>query len=649
MTICFALLFPFTVTACTAIGVFAATVLGALLGGNRPPEIKARHLARKAAIYMRQSTKKQLDENTGSTDYQRDQVRYPRAWGWPDDLIEVIDGDLGLSGAAPGHRPAYNNLVSEIAADLIGALFLADLTRGGRDAEEWYRLLRLCQTHDTLIVVSGQVYDANNSADLLMTRLLATLAEHDNLTRRETMQRGRLTKASQGQPVSPPPAGFERHADKRWHKDHDPNVRAAITAVVRAILAERSCKKAVVALKRAGVKLPRRRRGQLWWAEPTVTKVCRLVKHPALAGIYPFRQRLSDPRLGRDSRGRLRLRPAEPHERIEIPDNHDAYITPAEREEILTIIRLNAPSETRRNLGPGTALVQGFIRCAIHRLRAMTAVYKAARRDGGRSHAYYCLGDYFEGGAQCGHIPGRLVDEAVTSAIIARLAPPRLETLRAALQEVAAGERSEHYRQKLERDRIRRDVTVLEEKFFSLDPSSTELAKDTERRLETRKRELRDLERLLDADAPATLTFGDDAMAELIQLCADLHALWTAPTTTAQDRKQLARLVIDRVVVEYRDAERVRLRVEWADGGPAAPITFTLPEHVNVLIEEMRAAGLVAQQIADQLNELGIPTQSGNRWQHAVVAKKIGRLIRRRAERDGAAGPIRRRGRKPGA
>jgi hypothetical protein len=32
--------------------------------------------------------------------YQRNQVELARAYGWPEDLIEVIDDDLGKSGSS---------------------------------------------------------------------------------------------------------------------------------------------------------------------------------------------------------------------------------------------------------------------------------------------------------------------------------------------------------------------------------------------------------------------------------------------------------------------------------------------------------------------------------------------------------------------
>jgi trehalose-6-phosphatase len=61
---------------------------------SRPLLVKASHLIRKAFVYLRQSTRPQVEENEGSTGHQREQTRFPREWGWPEELIEVIDEEL---------------------------------------------------------------------------------------------------------------------------------------------------------------------------------------------------------------------------------------------------------------------------------------------------------------------------------------------------------------------------------------------------------------------------------------------------------------------------------------------------------------------------------------------------------------------------
>ena len=49
---------------------------------TRPAAIKPTHLARRAVVYVRQSTEEQVLHNTGSTQYQREMARLPLLWGW---------------------------------------------------------------------------------------------------------------------------------------------------------------------------------------------------------------------------------------------------------------------------------------------------------------------------------------------------------------------------------------------------------------------------------------------------------------------------------------------------------------------------------------------------------------------------------------
>jgi DNA invertase Pin-like site-specific DNA recombinase len=117
--------------------------------------VKTHHLARIAAVYLRQSSPRQVEENTGSTAVQYDQASYARAFGWPEARIQFFD-DLGLSGKSVANRTSYQELVEMIRADEIGALFLAYIDRGGREAIEYLILFRLCARHDVVVVVAGR-------------------------------------------------------------------------------------------------------------------------------------------------------------------------------------------------------------------------------------------------------------------------------------------------------------------------------------------------------------------------------------------------------------------------------------------------------------------------------------------------------------
>ncbi len=52
------------------------------------------------------------------------------------------------------------------------------------------------------------------------------------------------------------------------------------------------------------------------------------------------------------------------------------------------------------------------------------------------------------------------------------------------------------------------------------------------------------------------------------RLATDIPTLWAAPTTTAADRKEIIRQVVERVIVDVQgSSERVKVRIEWIGGG----------------------------------------------------------------------------------
>src|SRR3954466_1870812 len=74
--------------------------------------VKPHHLQRRAGIYVRQSTPHQGLTNQESLRLQYALQGRARALGWHEADIEVIDSDLGTSGAASDHRRGFKDLVA---------------------------------------------------------------------------------------------------------------------------------------------------------------------------------------------------------------------------------------------------------------------------------------------------------------------------------------------------------------------------------------------------------------------------------------------------------------------------------------------------------------------------------------------------------
>jgi len=81
---------------------------------NAHQKVTATHLKRNAYLYVRQSTIRQVFENTESTQRQYALQQNAIALGWSQERIIVIDTDLGQSGASAIDREGFQRLVSEV-------------------------------------------------------------------------------------------------------------------------------------------------------------------------------------------------------------------------------------------------------------------------------------------------------------------------------------------------------------------------------------------------------------------------------------------------------------------------------------------------------------------------------------------------------
>jgi hypothetical protein len=69
-------------------------------------KVTTEHQAKLAYVYLRQSSPGQMLHNTESTVRQYALVDRAVALGWPKDRVQVIDEDLGRSGASADWRSA---------------------------------------------------------------------------------------------------------------------------------------------------------------------------------------------------------------------------------------------------------------------------------------------------------------------------------------------------------------------------------------------------------------------------------------------------------------------------------------------------------------------------------------------------------------
>ena len=307
-------------------------------------------------------------------------------------------------------------------------------------------------------------------------------------------------------------------------------------------------------------------RDRLEWRRPNRETLQNLLHHPAYAGAYRYGHRPTDPRRkvpGRPSTGRL-IRPAEQCA-VLIRDHVPAYIG-WERFESnqRTLAENRARSESRGAPRPGPSLLGGLLvcgRCGRRMMVRYSGKDGVLRYDCARGSA-----DYAE--PLCQTTPGRLLDELIAGRILAAITPAALEASLAAVADVEQQRRqlAEQWRTRLERARYETERAARQ--FHAVEPENRLVGRELERRWEEalkNEQSLRCEHEKSMRDLPASLTEAE--RAEVLALASDLPALWQAETTTAQDRQRVARLLLERVVVEVLGkGDQVDVRLEWVGG-----------------------------------------------------------------------------------
>ena len=170
------------------------------------------HLARRAVVYIRQSTPAQVVSNQESLRLQYALGQRARELGWHASDIDVIDADLGLSGASTTRREGFKELAARVGLSEVGLVLSIDVTRLARNCSDWYPLLDIYGLRGCLIADRDGVYDPGTPNGRLLLGLKGTISELELHTIRSRLTAGLLAKASRGRPCAHPPRGPRAHA-----------------------------------------------------------------------------------------------------------------------------------------------------------------------------------------------------------------------------------------------------------------------------------------------------------------------------------------------------------------------------------------------------------------------------------------------------
>jgi DNA invertase Pin-like site-specific DNA recombinase len=134
-------------------------------------KVQAQHLKRNAYVYIRQSSPRQVLENTESTKRQYDLRQRAIALGWSIDQVIIIDKDQGQSGKFSTDREGFQHLVAEVSLERAGIVMGLEVSRLARNSSDWHRLLEICALTNTLVLDDDGLYDPTDFNDRLLLGL----------------------------------------------------------------------------------------------------------------------------------------------------------------------------------------------------------------------------------------------------------------------------------------------------------------------------------------------------------------------------------------------------------------------------------------------------------------------------------------------
>ena len=576
--------------------------------------VTARHLGRKAVIYIRQSTPQQVLGNQESLRLQYALRQRAKDLGWPETEIEVIDSDLGRSGATALQRQGFKDLIARVTLGEVGIILSYEVTRLARNCSDWYPLLDLCGYRQCLIGGRDGVYDPNSADGRLLLGLKGTISEVELHTLRGRLTAGLLSKAERGELAMLLPAGLVRSTHGVVTKHPDREVQERIGLVFAGFLELGSVGKLLRSFRARRLAVPRLDRfGEVAWRTPTGGMITAILKNPAYAGAFVY-GRTRSCRATYASGRLITARCPMAEWKVIVKDRYPAYIQWAEFERIQAMLRDNhaeyARNRTRGVPRDGAALLQGSVWCGRcgHK---MTVEYRSANR-------YVCnFLQRSQGGPLCQHLPADPIDARVAAAFFAAVGP---EELQAWNRTQDARQRAEDALDRAEAqqvERLRYQALLAERQFNRVDPDNRLVASELERRWEVALRELRQAEEALalrraSRIQPDALT--SEERDDFLALGPQLPAMWRRPGMDRARKKALLRCLIEKVILHRTAPERIGVRIAWRGGevseAQVEPRVYALHalsrgDEMQRRMRELARQGLTDAEVADILTREG--------------------------------------------
>jgi DNA invertase Pin-like site-specific DNA recombinase len=589
-------------------------------------EITAERRARRAIVYLRQSSERQVRHNQESQRLQYALVDRARDLGWSE--VEVIDTDLG-SSAAIGARPreGFERLLAAVALGSVGIVLSREASRLSRTDKDWCHLLEICQLFDTLLADAERVYDLSLLDDQLVLGIKGTLSVVELKTLRMRLHQGMEEKARRGELIRLLPPGYVCDALGQVVKDPDQRVQQAIASVFRKFQELWSIRQTYLWFRQHGIELPvnqaRGGKHQIVFKLPTHSFVSQVLRNPFYAGAYVYGRRAQEVVLVEGRPVRRQGRERDPEEaRVFIRDHHEGYIDWETYEENRRMVRRNSlrgsTDEAVGTVRSGHGLLAGLLRCR----RCGRKLHVRYWGKGGTAARYLCQGDFDSGGRYCLGFGGSTVDRRFAEELLRAISPLGLQASLRAIDESAAARDDQREPLARQLQQLAYEAERAGVQYHEVDPRNRLVAAELERRWNAKLEEVAALEARLTELQRGVQALGDEERKRILGLGERFGEVWRSEACPVELKKKIARTVIEEVLVDLdEDTDTLCFTIHWKGGThtqfqmdkPRSPVGRQTAVADLELIRRM-AVRYGDDEIARVLNKLGRRTGKGKRW-----------------------------------